>query len=191
MTSISHESLESLREQKALLQGLASSDSASSLREPIHERTLNDSNAGSQSSLARTIGTTAELKAYTSKSPGSPALTTSTLETTRDGKVDLPDNNALPTSSDKINIRRSLRRFDRNVLSLYRKDLEQHAALVNKLLAEVSSPALVDLDLGIRDRVEKGILAQHLEEWSTLLKNVGLGVDPFLPFLEKYPRLVG
>lgn len=218
-----------------MLQGLASSDSASPLREPIQEHALDDSKAGSQKILPRTGGSTAELKAYTSKSPFSPALTTSPLETTtsRGESLDPLENNAWRASGhnrkdttmspansnldeleedieedserprgvgrayrvgppiDKFIFNPSSRRFDRNVLSLYRKDLEQHAALVNTLVAEVSSPAHVDLDLGIRDRVEKGLLDQHLEEWSTLLKKVGLGLDPFLPVLEKYPRLVG
>ncbi|KAJ9606487.1 hypothetical protein H2200_009448 [Cladophialophora chaetospira] len=87
-------------------------------------------------------------------------------------------------STDTIKTSKSSREL---VHSLYGRDLQQHAALVSKLVAEISSKAHMDIDLGIRDRMEKRILTQHLEEWDDLRRRVGN--DLLLPFLKTHQKL--
>lgn len=247
----SHKSIQSLAEQKALLQGLAeSTDSAALLRSgsesPVYVsagQTTSDREVGSQTSLEGTDANTAELKASVS-SPREPGSSSIPLEDNLEGPAkrrDLPDDSSIltaraqvrRTTSPPMRVARStttrsladsdiaelkdetergscrppsprIRKFrgggyqnipkpvDERTLSLYRKDLEQHAALVSKLVDEVFSPEHADLDFGIRGRVEKGILKQHHDEWLhwTPLIDI-MGLETLLPFLEKYPRLVG
>lgn len=79
---------------------------------------------------------------------------------------------------------------DEKTPPLYREDLEQHAALVNKRMDEVFSPVYADLNFSIRG--EKGSLKRHHDEWAQWTplfeKRV---VNTLLPLLEKYLRLVG
>ncbi|KIX08702.1 uncharacterized protein Z518_03359 [Rhinocladiella mackenziei CBS 650.93] len=65
----SHESLRLLKEQNALLQGLASSDAASLLRERAQEQPSENSKAEAQKCPISTMTSTTKLNRYTSKPP--------------------------------------------------------------------------------------------------------------------------
>lgn len=68
-----------------------------------------------------------------------------------------------------------------------KEEIEHHCALVTRLVHEVSNMQY-KIDHGLRDRMQRGVLGVHWEEWSPL--SVEFGPEPLLELFSSHADVV-